>query len=84
MAWVELVGYCGSALAIWTYWMRDIVPLRVVAIIGSVCFLAYGALIGSVPVMMMEVTLLPINSYRLFQLLRSRHRDARLEPAASA
>jgi CRP/FNR family cyclic AMP-dependent transcriptional regulator len=70
MSWIELVGFCGSALAVWTYWMREMVPLRVVAVAGCVCFLTYGILIESYPIMLMESTLLPINSYRLFQLLR--------------
>jgi hypothetical protein len=72
MSWIELVGFCGSALAIWTYWMREMIPLRIVAVLGCICFLTYGALIGSHPIMLMELTLLPINSYRLFQLLRAR------------
>jgi len=43
MSWIELVGFCGSALAVWTYWMREMIPLRVVA--G--CFMTYGILIES-------------------------------------
>jgi len=84
MSWIELVGYCGSAMAVWTYWMRDMIALRIVAVIGSLCFLTYGALISSSPVMMMELTLLPINSYRLFQLLRVRYRNAQSQALAQA
>ena len=72
MSWIELIGFCGSALAVWTYWMREMIPLRVVAVLGSLCFLSYGALIHSYPLLLMESTLLPINAYRLFQLLRER------------
>jgi uncharacterized protein with PQ loop repeat len=72
MGWVEYIGFCGSALAVWTYWMREMIPLRIVAVVGCLCFLAYGALIQSYPIMLMELTLLPINAYRLFQLLRAR------------
>jgi Bacterial inner membrane protein len=72
MTWVEYVGFCGSGLAVWTYWMREMIQLRIVAVIGCLCFLTYGALIESYPIMLMEVTLLPINAYRLFQLLRAR------------
>jgi len=50
----------------------DDFPLRIVAVLGCICFLTYGALIGSHPIMLMETALLPINSYRLFQLLRAR------------
>jgi hypothetical protein len=70
MSWIELVGFCGSALAVWTYAMREMVPLRTAAVAGCVCFLTYGILIESYPIILMESALLPINSYRLFQLLR--------------
>jgi len=72
MTWIESIGFCGSVLAVWTYWMREMVPLRIVAVLGCVCFLTYGALIRSYPIIAMEATLLPINAYRLLQLLRDR------------
>ena len=72
MSWIELVGFCGSILAVWTYWMQEMIPLRIVAVLGCMCFLAYGALINSHPILLMEATLLPVNAYRLFQLLRAR------------
>ena len=70
MFWIEVIGFCGSALAILTYWMREMIPLRIAAVAGCVCFLTYGILIGSYPIILMEATLLPINLYRLFELLR--------------
>ena len=70
MIWIEVIGFCGSLLAILTYWMREMIPLRIAAVAGSVCFLTYGILIASYPVILMEATLLPINLYRLFELLR--------------
>ena len=74
MPWIEMIGYCGSALAILTYWMREMIPLRIAAVAGCVCFLAYGFLIGSYPLILMEATLLPINLYRLVELLRPARR----------
>lgn len=72
MFWIEAVGFCGSILAVLTYWMREMIPLRIVAVVGCVCFLTYGLLIGSYPLILMEATLLPINLYRLAELLRPR------------
>lgn len=69
--WIEVVGFCGSALAILTYWMREMIPLRIAAVLGCLCFLVYALLIGSYPLILMEATLLPINLYRLAELLRS-------------
>lgn len=77
MTWIEVIGYCGSALAILTYWMREMIPLRIVAVAGCVCFLTYGFLIGSYPLILMEATLLPINLYRLVELLRPARADRR-------
>jgi Bacterial inner membrane protein len=68
--WIEVIGFCGSALAILTYWMREMIPLRIVAVLGCVCFLAYALLIGAYPLIVMEAILLPINLYRLAELLR--------------
>ena len=34
MLWIEVIGFCGSALAILTYWMREMIPLRIVAVTG--------------------------------------------------
>ena len=77
MLWIEVIGFCGSALAILTYWMREMIPLRIVAVAGCVCFLSYGFLIGSYPLILMEATLLPINLYRLVELLRPTRADRR-------
>ena len=70
MFWIEVVGFCGSLLAILTYWMREMIPLRITAVLGCLCFLAYALLIGSYPLIVVEATLLPINLYRLAELLR--------------
>ena len=68
--WIEVIGFCGSLLAILTYWMREMIPLRIAAVLGCLCFLVYALLIGSYPLILMESTLLPINLYRLAELLR--------------
>ncbi|MFI0849334.1 YgjV family protein [Mesorhizobium sp. IMUNJ 23232] len=72
MIWIEIIGFVGSGFAILTYWMRDMLALRIVAILSCVFFIAYAAMIGSYPLSLMELTLLPINTYRLFELLRPR------------
>ena len=69
--WIEVIGFAGSALAVLTYWMREMLPLRIVAVFGGICFLIYASALGSYPLILMEVTLLPINAYRLLELLRA-------------
>ncbi|MFI0849420.1 YgjV family protein [Mesorhizobium sp. IMUNJ 23232] len=68
MFWIATIGFAGSGFAILTYWMRDMFWLRIVAMLSCVFFIAYAAMIGSYPLILMELTLLPINAYRLLEL----------------
>ena len=54
--------------------MNTMLPLRILAIGSSVFFLIYGLLLQLWPLVGMEATLLPINVYRLWQLLSLRRR----------
>ena len=66
--WIEAIGYGGTGLTIMSYSMRTIVPLRVLGILSSVVFMAYGALLGAWPIVVTELILLPLNTIRLFQI----------------
>ena len=70
--WIEALGFVGSFFAVLTYWMRDMLRLRVAAVLSCVFFIAYAALIGSYPLLAMELVLLPVNAYRLWNCARSR------------
>ncbi|MBF9059758.1 cyclic nucleotide-binding domain-containing protein [Rhodobacterales bacterium HKCCSP123] len=74
---IESLGWIASGLTIATYAMNTMLLLRVLAILSSVFFLAYGTLLGLWPLVAMEATLLPINIYRLWQLLSLRRKVAR-------
>jgi hypothetical protein len=73
--WVEALGFVGSGFAIVTYWMRDMLSLRIAAVLSCIFFIAYGAMIASWPLLAMELVLLPVNAWRLFEL-RKRLGDA--------
>lgn len=68
--WIEALGFVGSGFAVLTYWMRDMLWLRIAAVLSCIFFIAYAALIGSYPLLTMELVLLPINAYRLVELCR--------------
>lgn len=70
MFWIELIGYCGTALTVVAWAMKTSIHLRVAGILSSVAFLLYGFLTASYPVMVMEVILLPLNVLRLVEMLR--------------
>ncbi len=57
----ESIGYLASALVLAAFCMRDIVALRVVAIMSNVAFIGYAALADLHPVLMLHVVLLPMN-----------------------
>jgi CRP/FNR family transcriptional regulator, cyclic AMP receptor protein len=69
--WIDTIGYVGSFLAVLTYWMKDMLSLRIAALSACVFFIAYAAMIGSWPLLAMEFVLLPINAFRLLELRRA-------------
>jgi hypothetical protein len=75
--WIEVVGYAGTGLTIVAYGVKNIIPLRIAGILSSLAFLCYGLLTHSYPLVLMEVTLLPINTFRLLELLVGLRRTAR-------
>lgn len=66
----EPIGYLASVLVLLTFCMRDMLALRAVAIASNVAFITYGALAGIHPVLMLHITLLPMNLYRLREALQ--------------
>lgn len=63
----DAVGYLASALVLATFCMRDMAALRVLAIASNLAFIAYGALAGIGPVLLLHALLLPLNAVRLAQ-----------------
>jgi hypothetical protein len=53
-----------------TFLMRTMVPLRIFGILSALFFMAYGALGGAITTFFMYLLLLPINSLRLFQIIK--------------
>jgi len=70
IGWAEAVGYAASLLVVCTFYMRTMVPLRVVALASNVAFMAYGFLGGLAPVVVLHAILLPLNTLRLLQMRR--------------
>jgi hypothetical protein len=67
----ELIGYLAAALVLAAFYMREIIPLRVAALCSNLAFIAYGLALGLGPVWLLHALLLPINSCRLLEALRS-------------
>ena len=55
--WQELVGYVASALVVASLAMTSVVRLRTISLAGSVTFVVYGVLIGSVPIIITNASI---------------------------
>jgi hypothetical protein len=68
--WFDLVGYLAGILLVLTFFMRDMVQLRITAICSSIAWLAYGFSATLYPIIILHLILAPLNVYRLTQTLR--------------
>lgn len=66
----EIVGYVAAALVFLTFYMKTMIPLRIVGICSNCAFIAYGYLDGLYPVLILHLVLLPLNTWRLREMLR--------------
>ena len=75
--WIVIAAWVAAALVFSTFFMRTMIPLRVVAIVSNVAFIGY-ALLGLVygvfgrvyPILVLHSSLLPLNVLRLRQQRR--------------
>lgn len=70
MTWVELIGYAASAAVLATFLMSTMIPLRILALVSNVLFIAYGYFDNILPVLVLHAILFPVNLYRLTQFWR--------------
>lgn len=76
---LEGLGYLASVLVALSLMMKSILRLRVINLIGAVCFTVYGVLIAAYPVATVNFIIALINIYFLFQMTRSREQFALAE-----
>lgn len=69
MSWVEATGYLAALITIATFYMKTMIPLRMVGIASNVTWIVYGALAGVYPPLVLHVVLLPLNAVRLKQMV---------------
>jgi CRP/FNR family cyclic AMP-dependent transcriptional regulator len=70
MTLVDVVAYGAVGLNIVGYSMRRMIPLRMAAIGTNVLFIIYSILAGVYPTLYLHLILLPLNAYRLREMLR--------------
>ncbi|HEX2771446.1 MAG TPA: hypothetical protein VHN18_03325 [Micromonosporaceae bacterium] len=73
MNWLELVGWAGSALLIWSLLQTRVLRLRALNLAGCVVLIGYNSAIRVWPMVGLNIVLVVINLYYLRQLMTSRH-----------
>ena len=66
--WIELAGYTASVLVFLAFYMKTMIPLRIVGIASNVAFITYAAGAQLYPVLILHSMLLPLNCLRLLQM----------------
>ncbi|MCK3654698.1 lactate dehydrogenase [Pasteurellaceae bacterium Macca] len=64
---VEILGYVAMVTVAASFLLKDVVKLRLVNALGAACFVVYGLLIGSWPVVGLNIFVTAVNSYYIFK-----------------
>ena len=75
---LEIFGYVGTALVLLSFTMRDIKWLRKINIVGSAISMTYALIMNTMPVVVLNGSLILINGIQLARILR-REREIREE-----
>lgn len=70
--WIEILGYVASLLVAISLMMRSVLRLRIVNVLGAICFTVYGLLISAYPIAVVNAAIILINLYYLAEMLRTR------------
>ena len=69
IGWGEFFAVIGAVFYVATYAMQTMVPLRIAGIVSTIFFILYGYFAKSYPTLFMYLFLLPLNVFRLRQML---------------
>ena len=75
--WSEVVGYLAATLAIATFAVKGMMPLRALAVAMNLVFAIYGYIAGIEILWIAHLVQLPLNVYRLIEIWQTRQRAAR-------
>ena len=72
-----VLGMLGVAFTLASFAVRGMLPLRALALAGSVCFIAYGLIEWQLPSILLNLVLIPLNATRLWEINRLSREIAR-------
>jgi hypothetical protein len=76
MVWLEIVGWIGSALLVWSLLQTRILRLRVINLIGCAVLIVYNGVNGIWPMLGLNIVLAGINVWQIRKLISTRHDEA--------
>jgi hypothetical protein len=77
--WLDVIGWCGSALLIFSLLQTRVLRFRALNLVACVVLAFFNASIGVWSMAAQNVVLMGINLYFLLRLLRERHDEAAFE-----
>lgn len=79
MGWLDLVGWAGSALLVFSLLQARVLRFRALNTIACVVLVFFNAMLGIWPMVAMNVVLAAINVFFIVRLMRERHDEAAFE-----
>jgi hypothetical protein len=76
---LEIVGWVGSGIVVWSMMQQRILRLRVYNLVGCAVQVLYNGVLGVWPVVALNVVLALVQVVNLVRLLRGRHSEAAYE-----
>lgn len=64
---VELIGYAASLGVLLSFFMKDIIALRIVNSVGCALFVLYGILLPTIPVALTNGAIIVVNVYYIWK-----------------
>ena len=74
MNWVEVLGFIASGAVFVTFWMKTLIPLRIIGIASNLLFFSYGLNADLTSITLLHGFLFPLNCLRLYQAMALRRR----------
>lgn len=73
MNWLDLIGWIGSALLVWSLLQARVLRLRALNLVGCLVLIGYNAALAVWPMVGLNVVLTVINVWYLRKMLATRH-----------
>ncbi|BCJ50666.1 hypothetical protein Asp14428_21410 [Actinoplanes sp. NBRC 14428] len=73
MTWLDVIGWIGSALLVWSLLQSRLLRLRALNLVGCLVLIGFNAALGVWPMVGLNVVLAVINVWYLVRMVATRH-----------